>query len=196
MQFTLQKPSVTLVCGQDMPVASTYFAHTAYGQHAEIVERDKCLGPAIGHSDLDEEHQCILGFAMFCLLTCPEIESRRSCEGCLKGKPEHCQSGLFNVLDYLLPYLHRHFAYEEQAMRDAQLASQDLMHMTIHLSAHNYLLQQFKALGSEFQAAQPGNDLVRQIRRLHDLITNNLLDHVIRVDSRLAPYLPQSPTVA
>jgi len=152
-------------------------------------DMEKDIIPKLGHPDLDDEHKNLLGFAMFCVLTCPHLESSYECYGCTTGKPEECQDGLRNILDHLLPYIQKHFEHEENAMRQVKLDEKDPMHMAIHLSAHNHLFQHFKTIAAELNTDEAGNDMVKKLRKLHDLIMDKLLDHLHMVDTKLIPYL-------
>jgi len=150
---------------------------------------EKYAIPKIGHPLLDAEHETMLGFAGLCTISCPHLESRQDCDGCIDGKPEQCRDGLHNILGHVLPYIQQHFEEEESLMKQAILNVKDPMHMPVHLSTHNRLLQQFRAVAAELNKASTGNYMVRKTRQLHDLITHELLDHIYQADEKLIPHM-------
>lgn len=145
----------------------------------------------IGHSILDGEHRNLLGFAMFCVITCPHFESRSDCERCETGNPEQCRNGLHNILNHLLPDMQKHFEDEEVLMHLVGLLEKNPGYMAAHINAHSCLLLEFRDIAKKLITCPTGNDMIKRVKQLHDLIADRLLEHFHKTDAILVPYLSE-----
>lgn len=149
--------------------------------------------PKLGHRILDAEHEVLLQFAWICSTTCKSVKNIHDCNHCLHSLPRICHDNLKDALDRLMSVVHDHFVSEERIMREVGVAEQNSEYFAAHINAHQLLGTELNQIAMEISAETPDSvakiDVVAQIDRLHDFITDKLLGHLYKVDTGLIPYL-------
>ena len=129
---------------------------------------------AVGNELIDADHRYL-----FCLVNTVELAVRHPDAG----------ETLEMALDQLLEYARFHFAREERIQYAAGYP--DYLR---HKRAHQQLLASLKEICRDIRATdQPGSREAHQLR-LHDLLRQWLMDHVLHEDAKLKPHLETLPS--
>ncbi|MBI5901252.1 MAG: hemerythrin family protein [Rhodocyclales bacterium] len=103
---------------------------------------------------------------------------------------EHALSKLLNAIDDLMEYTRRHFTFEERLMADAVYP-----HFERHKAGHLELIEQLKQAAAPIKVLAAGEaqmtSAVPEAARdaLVALLRHWLVDHIIKEDMQLKPFL-------
>ena len=128
---------------------------------------------SVANDIIDHDHHFMINFINTIELVLQEPEQRDM---------------LLEVIDQLHEYSINHFRREESIQRKIEFP-QSLSHK----NAHSTLLKELENLQKDIKAAKTSEEISSRSDQIIDFLRNWLINHILKEDIKLRPYLEKHP---